>query len=307
MAGIHPPAFRLPDAARVGAVRYQIADLERSLWFYRDLVGLHLHYRGTMGNGLLVARLGVPGGGVLLELVEKKGARPMPRTGRLGLYHSALLLPSRAALGSFVGHLEAAHFPFGSSDHLVSEALYLRDPDGLTLEVYADRPRSAWVVRGNEYIATLDPLNLEDLKSAAGGDRWAGVPAGSVIGHVHFYVGDLDRAAAFYHRGLGMDKVLWSLPGALFMSAGGYHHHVGTNMWVSGAPVATDDDTRLLHWELIVPDVATVDNVAASLVQAGFRVLSGSSSGVTEGASAVDDWGIHVQVRTEENCASVLR
>ena len=301
MVGVRPSAFRLPDAAHIGIVRYQIADLERSLWFYRDLVGLHVHYRGTMGNGLQVTRLGAPGGRVLLELVEKKGVRPVPRTGRLGLYHSALLLPSRAALGSFVEHLEAAHFPFGSSDHSVSEALYLRDPDGLTLEVYADRPRSAWVVRENEYVATLDPLDLEDLKSAAAGERWTGVPAGSVIGHVHFYVGDLDRAAAFYHRGLGMDKVLWSLPGALFMSAAGYHHHVGTNTWVSGAPVATDDDARLLDWELVVPDQATVKKVAASLVEAGFPVLASSSGEVTDGASARDDWGINVQVRTEEH------
>jgi catechol 2,3-dioxygenase len=300
MAGIPPSGFRLPDQARIGAVQYQIADMKRALWFYRDLVGLRLHYRGTTGNGLSVARLGVSGGTVLLELFEKKGARPVPRTGRLGLYHSALLLPTRAALGAFVQHLEAAGFPFGSSDHLVSEALYLRDPDGLTLEVYADRPRSAWVVRENEYIATLDPLDLADLKSAAGGARWAGVPAGSVIGHVHFYVGDLERAAAFYHHGLGLDLVMWSLPGALFLSAGGYHHHVGTNTWIWDAPVATDDDVRLLSWELVVPDAATVGNVANSLVEAGFPALVGGYPGA-EGASAKDDWGIHVQVRTEEH------
>ncbi len=298
MAGIHPANFRLPDQTRIGAVRYQIADLDQALWFYRDLVGLHLHDRGTAGNGLQVAYLGVPGGAVLLELVEKKGVRPVPRSGRLGLYHSALLLPSRAALGSFVTHLEAAHFPFGSSDHLVSEALYLRDPDGITLEVYADRPRSEWVVRGDEYVATLDPLNLEDLKLSAAGARWTGVPVGSVIGHVHFYVGDLERAAAFYHRGLGMDKVVWSLPGALFMSAGGYHHHVGTNTWVSGAPVATDDDARLIHWELIVPDAATVDALSQSLGEAGFPVLRASYGAATEGLSARDDWGITVNVRT---------
>jgi catechol 2,3-dioxygenase len=276
------------------------------LWFYRDLVGLHLLERVDV-PGPPRARLGAAGGGTLLVLTEKKGARPVPRTGRLGLYHSALLLPSRAALGSFVEHLEAAHFPFGSSDHLVSEALYLRDPDGITLEVYADRPRSEWVVRGNEYVATLDPLDLKDLKSAAGGEPWAGVPAGSVIGHVHFYVGDLDRAAAFYHQGLGLDKVIWSLPGALFLSAGGYHHHVGTNTWVSGAPVATDDDARLLSWELVVPDAATVDKVAASLVEAGFRTLNARRGDATDGVSAMDDWGIQVQVQTEQNCMADFR
>ena len=189
----------------------------------------------------------------------------------------------------------------------MSEALYLRDPDGLTLEVYADRPRSEWVVRKNEYVATLDPLDLEALKEVAGGARWTGVPAGSVIGHVHFYVGDLDRAAAFYHQGLGLDKVGWSLPGALFMSAGGYHHHVATNTWVSGAPVATDDDVRLLSWELVVPDAATVDKVAASLVSAGFRTMNAREGDATDCASAMDDWGIQVQVQTEQNCMSDFR
>ena len=306
MAGIHPSAFRLPETARVGAVQYQVADLERSLGFYRDLVGLHLLER-IDAPGPPRARLGAAAGGTLLVLTEKKGARPVPRTGRLGLYHSALLLPSRAALGSFVQHLEAAHFPFASSDHLVSEALYLHDPDDLTLEVYADRPRSAWVVRENEYVATLDPLNLEDLKSAAAGERWTGVPAGSVIGHVHFYVGDLERAHAFYHQGLGLDIVMWSLQGALFFSAGGYHHHVGTNEWLSGAAVATDDDARLLSWELVVPDAATVDKVAASLVEAGFRTLNARYGDATDGTSARDDWGIQVLVQTEQNCMSDFR
>jgi len=287
--------FRLPDSAHVGAVRYQIADLERSLWFYRDLVGLHLLDRVDV-PGPPRARLGVPSGAVLLELVEKKGARPVRRTGQLGLYHSALLLPSRVSLGSFVRHLEASGFPFGSADHLVSEALYLRDPDGLTLEVYADRARSQWAKRDGEYLTALDPLDLEGLRALAAGEPWSGVPDGSVIGHVHFYVGDLERAAAFYHHGLGLDIVMWSLPGALFMSAGSYHHHVGTNVWAAGAPVATDDDAGLLFWELVVPDAATVNNVAASLVDAGFRVLSAGDSGATESASAIDDWGIRVTI-----------
>jgi catechol 2,3-dioxygenase len=289
MPGIQPSPFRLPESARVGAVRYQVADLERALWFYRDLVGLHLQDQLTSDDALR-ARLGAEGGPMLLELVEKKGVRPFPRSGRLGLYHSALLLASREALGSFVQHLESAGFPFGSSDHLVSEALYLRDPDGLTLEVYADRPRSEWVVRGDEYVATLDPLDLVDLKAVAGA-RWSGVPAGSVIGHVHFYVGDLDRAAAFYHHGLGLDKVMWSLPGALFLSAGGYHHHVGTNTWVSGAPVATDADARLLDWELRLPDESAVAAAARSLEQAGFAVTRADSA-----VLAKDDWGIVVKI-----------
>jgi catechol 2,3-dioxygenase len=291
MPGVRPSAHRLPDAARVGAVRYQIADLERSLWFYRDLVGLRELERETVGGSPRV-RLGAAGAsGVLVELVERKGARPVPRTGRLGLYHSALLLPSRESLGAFVRHLDAARFPAAASDHLVSEALYLRDPDGLTLEVYADRPRADWVVRDNQYVAALDPLDWEGLRALAPEVRWTGVPAGAVIGHVHFYVSDLTEAASFYHGGLGLDKVMWSLPGALFLSAGGYHHHVGTNTWLSGAPVATDADARLLEWELLVPDPADVEAAAASLGLAGHRATRDD-----EAALSADPWGTTVRI-----------
>lgn len=290
--GIRPPTFRLPDAAHVGAVRYQVADLQRSLWFYRDLVGLYVIDRQD-SDVAPRARLGAADGrAVLLELVEKAGARPIPRSGRLGLYHSALLLPSRAALGSFITHLNAAGFPVGSADHSFSEALYLRDPDGITLEVYADRPRAEWVIRDGEIVGTLDPLDTAALVDLAAGSPWAGVPAGSVIGHVHFYVGDLDEAASFYHAALGLDKVGWSLPGALFLSAGGYHHHVGANTWLSGAPVATDADARLLEWELVVPDRGSLIAVANSLGHAGYPV-----SPVGPDFRAVDRWGIAVKIK----------
>ena len=288
--GIPPPGFRLPDSAHVGAVRYQVADLGRSLWFYQELVGLHLIDRedGASPRARLGAAGGVP---VLLELVQKKGARAMPARGRLGLYHSALLLPTRTGLGSFVRHLDKTGYPVASADHLISEALYLRDPDGLTLEVYADRPREAWTVRDGEIVATIDPLDMDSLRKAGAEDRWSGVPVGSTIGHVHFFVGDLEQAAAFYHQGLGLDKVMWSLPGALFLSAGGYHHHVGTNTWAAGAPVAADQDVRLLEWELVVPNEASVDAVAASLNRAGIHVNAAGQ------VTAEDPWGITVKIR----------
>ena len=290
-AGIAPPGFRLPAAAHVGAVRYQVADLQRSLWLYRDLVGMQLIDRQDSDESPR-ARLGAADGRVvLLELVEKQGARPVPRSGRLGLYHSALLLPSRAALGSFITHLNEAGFPAGSADHSFSEALYLRDPDGITLEVYADRPRDEWVIRDREIVGTLDPLDTAALVGLSAGSPWTGAPAGSVIGHVHFYVGDLDEAAAFYHAGLGLDKVGWSLPGALFMSAGGYHHHVGVNTWLADAPVATDADARLLEWELVVPDRGSLIAAANSLGHAGHPV-----SLVGTEIRAVDRWGIAVKI-----------
>lgn len=142
---------------------------------------------------------------------------------------------------------------------------------------------------------TTDPLDVEDLLRAGGGERWTGLPAGTVIGHVHFFVGDLARAEDFYHAGLGLDKTVWSYPGALFLAAGGYHHHVGTNTWAAGAPAATDEDARLLEWELVVPSAAEAERAAASLAAAGWAVER-----VPGGALARDPWGTAVRVRGED-------
>ena len=230
-AGIRPPGYRLPDATRLGRVRLQVASLDRSLPFYEDVLGLR---RLDRRDG--VATLGASGDGTaLVELHERAGARPVPRRGRLGLYHFAVLLPDRAALGRFLAHLAARGVRAGMSDHAVSEALYLTDPDGLGIEVYADRPRDAWRYAGRQLHMHTEPLDTASLLAAGGGAPWAGMPPGTVIGHVHLHVGDIDAAAAFYHAALGFDKVVWSYPGALFLSAGGYHHHLGTNTWAAGA------------------------------------------------------------------------
>jgi catechol 2,3-dioxygenase len=188
------------------------------------------------------------------------------------LYHFAILLPTRAALGQFVRHLASIGAYAGMSDHFVSEAVYLHDPDGLGIEVYADRPRSSWRIDNRQLAMASEPLDVASLLADAGNESWAGAPRGTTIGHVHLYVRDIDQAAAFYHEGLGFDKIVWSYPGALFMSAGGYHHHLGTNTWAAGAALATDADAHMLEWELIVPDVASVDAAAANLSGRGFNV-----------------------------------
>jgi catechol 2,3-dioxygenase len=229
---------------------------------------------------------------VLIELTEKKGVRNVPRRGLLGLYHFAVLLPDRAALGRFVAHLGEIGAYAGMSDHLVSEAVYLTDPDGLGIEVYADRPRETWSARDRQIEMTTKPLDVNSVVAAAGGEKWDGMPPGTKIGHVHFYVGDIDQAAAFYHTGLGMDKIVWNYPGALFMSAGGYHHHVGVNTWAQGASPATDDDARLLDWELFVPDSSSVDAAAKSIGDAGFEVSRDGDTVV-----ARDGWGIRLRLR----------
>jgi catechol 2,3-dioxygenase len=265
--GIQPPEYRLPDPTHVGLVRLQVSDLARSLAFYTGVIGLRAIFAS---DG--VARLApVEDAAALIELHERQGVRPVPRRGRLGLYHIAILLPDRAALGRFFAHLAATDTPAGSADHLVSEALYLRDPDNLGIEVYADRPRSSWRADARELQMTTAPLDLRSLTAAGGNEPWAGTPAGTVIGHVHLHVGDLGRAEAFYHVALGLNKTVWSYPGALFLSAGGYHHHLGTNVWAAGAPPATPQDARLIDWELVLPSRGDADAAAGHVAAAGYE------------------------------------
>jgi len=140
-----------------------------------------------------------------------------------------------------------------------------------------------------------EPLDVDDLVRAAGAERWSGMPAGTVVGHVHLFVGDLDAAARFYHAGLGFDKVVWSYPGALFLSAGGYHHHLGTNTWAAGAALAGDNDARLLEWELGVPTVADAKAALASVEKSGAKVETTADGGV-----ARDPWGTAVRLRGAE-------
>jgi catechol 2,3-dioxygenase len=289
--GIAPPGYRLPAETRLGPVRLQVSDLSRSLAFYQGRLGFHLLDR-QVGSAMLGAADRRP----LLHLREHQGARPVPRQGRLGLYHYAVLLPDRAALARFARHLLAGRVPTGMSDHTVSEALYLRDPDGLGIEVYADRPRGTWPLRGREIAMTSGPLDLDRLLPAGGDRNWAGMPAGTVIGHMHLSVSDLERAAAFYHAGLGFDKVVWGYLGALFFSAGGYHHHLGTNTWSAGALPAGGDDARLLQWSVLLPDAGEADAAARSLGQAGFEV-----HGETGDWIARDPWGTDVRLLADTN------
>jgi catechol 2,3-dioxygenase len=286
--GIAPSGHRLPAGIRLGPVTLQVADLERSLAYYRDVLGLRVAEQAP-GTATLAAH---GDAAPLVVLREKRGVAPVPRRGRLGLYHFAVLLPDRAALGRFVAHLAQIGERAGASDHLVSEALYLQDPDGLGIEVYADRPRSAWRSEARQLVMATEPLDLQDLVRVAGGEPWTGMPAGTVIGHVHLYVADIGAAAAFYHEGLGLDKVVWSYPGALFLSAGGYHHHLGVNTWAAGAAPATDDDARLLEWEIVLPSAAAAGAALNHLASAGNTVERASDGGV-----ARDPWGTAVRLR----------
>jgi catechol 2,3-dioxygenase len=288
--GIRPRDYRLPEATRLGRVRLQVADLDRSLAYYDKVLGFRVIRRTTES-----VVLGPHGDDrEIVELRQDASARPVPERGLLGLYHFAILLPDRAALGRFVAHLAELGLRAGMADHAVSEAIYLTDPDGLGIEVYADRARATWRYDERQIYMTTARLNPEDLIRAAKGERWTGMPAGTVLGHVHLYVDDIDQATAFYHDALGFDKVVWSYPGALFLSAGGYHHHLGTNTWAAGAPRATDKDARLLEWEIIVPSASDADRAAASLKSAGYAVTKDENTWQT-----VDPWGTALRLVPE--------
>lgn len=285
--GIAAPGFRLPDETHIGRVRLQISDLDRSVAYYEKVLGMRVIERSASS-----AQLGPNGEDVvLIELVEKPGVRQVSRRGLLGLYHFAVLLPDRASLGSFLVHLSEIGAYAGMSDHLVSEALYLTDPDGLGIEVYADRPRETWAASDHQLTMTTKPLDVESVVEAANGKKWDGAPKGTRIGHVHFHVGDIAQAESFYHKALGLDKIVWSYPGALFMSAGGYHHHVGVNTWAQGSPPATDDDARLLDWELKLPNAEVVDAAARSIESQGFNVSRDENEAITR-----DGWGIRLRL-----------
>src|SRR5450631_4336107 len=194
--GILAPGYRLPAASHVGLVRLAVSNLERSIAFYTAVIGLTV-FPPMDGQSSKVVRLGVQrGDDVLLELEATPEVQPIGHRKKLGLYHTAFLLPTREALSSFVQHLNDNGVYFGSSDHLYSEALYLTDPDGLSVEVYADRPRSQWMVEGNELVAAVNPLNLSKLPPVSKGS-WGGAPSGTTIGHIHLYVGDLGDARSF--------------------------------------------------------------------------------------------------------------
>ena len=275
-------AAPLPDTLRLGAVRLQVTDLPRSLDYYQTVLGLRAVDSGDATAALYADGEPAP----LVELVERRDASPIRANSRLGLYHFAILLPDRAALGRFLAHLAQLGTRLGASDHLVSEALYLRDPDGLGIEVYADRPRSTWRIVNGEIAMATDPLDSAGVLAAGQGAPWTGMPAGTVMGHVHLHVGDIDAASRFYHDALGLDRMVSSYPGALFLSAGGYHHHLGVNTWAGAAPPASERDARLLEWRVLLPSADELRIVAERIAAAGHPVDRDGSTWVTR-----DPWG----------------
>ncbi len=262
----NPAALEAPLEATtaLGAVRLTVADVERMQAFYERSVGLR-----PIGNSDGVRRLGVEGT-CLVELVADPAAPARPRR-TSGLFHLAILVPDRRSLAAALRRVAESGWRFsGASDHLVSEALYLDDPEGNGIEIYRDRPRSEWrYSEGTLEMATL-PLDLQGvLGDLDEGDADDGMPAGTRIGHVHLNVSGLDEAERFYAGLLGFDVMVRGYPGALFVSAGGYHHHIGLNTW-NRATSAPRPGARGLRSFTVAVSSGDLERIAERLRAAGY-------------------------------------
>ncbi|HEX9068165.1 MAG TPA: VOC family protein [Ktedonobacterales bacterium] len=260
-------AAKMDPRARIGEVHLTITNLDQSLAYYQDRIGLRLH-----GRDGAVARMGA-GGPDLLVLHENPEARRAPRT--TGLYHFAILVPTRRDLGLVIEHIATTRTPLqGVADHLVSEALYLGDPDGNGIEIYRDRPRSEWNYDGSTVRMASDPLDFDgilgELEREPG--TWDGLPTGTTIGHVHLEVSRIPETQAFYHDVLGFD-VMAQWHGALFVSAGGYHHHLGLNTWKGvGLPPAPEEAIGLKYFTVELSSQDEVKRVAERVSAAGHPI-----------------------------------
>lgn len=231
----------------VGEVNIKVTDLDKSLPFYQNIIGFNV-LEQTDRKAVLTADGKMP----LLTLEQPVDVLPKEER-TTGLFHFAILLPSRGNLSSFLRHVAQAGSRLGASDHLVSEALYLNDPDGNGVEVYHDRPSNEWSWSDEQVAMATEPLDADSLL-AESDKEWDGLPAGTVMGHIHLHVANLQNTETFYVDGLGF-QVVTNYPGALFTSTGSYHHHIGLNIWNGeNAPSPSENSAGLNWYTLIFPD-----------------------------------------------------
>jgi catechol 2,3-dioxygenase len=253
----------LPPETRMGPVELTVSDLERSLDYYRRAIGLSVLDQED-------GRASLGGDSELLVLDELPGAQPAPRN--TGLFHFALLVPERGELARWLAHALREQVPLtGASDHFVSEAIYLRDPDAHGIEIYADRPREMW--EGQVGRMTTEPLDLENLLGElddSQGAEFDALPGGTVMGHVHLQVAEIPETVRFYRDVLGFDLTVAIGSQAAFLSAGGYHHHVGANTWQSaGAPPPPEGSAALRRATIVFPDAESRDEAVRRVADDG--------------------------------------
>jgi catechol 2,3-dioxygenase len=280
------PTFASRTPLHIGAVGLKVRDLERVARFYNAALGL-----AVLGTSRDAAELGA-GGVPLVRLEQNDSAKPDdPR--EAGLYHTAFLMPTRADLARWILHAARSKVPLtGASDHAVSEAFYLDDPEGNGVEVYSDRPAETWQWTGDDLRITTDPLDVEDIvREVPSTADYPEAPGGLRIGHVHLRVGNVARAEAFYRDIVGLD-VTRRRHGASFMSSGRYHHHIAANVWHSAGAKERDPERAGLSWlELGAADGASFGALRNRLAQAGLPISAGAA-----GIETVDPWGTHLRI-----------
>ncbi|MHB1295753.1 MAG: VOC family protein [Anaerolineae bacterium] len=259
----------LHPATKVGSVTIKVADLQRSEEFYVTVIGLRVLERNE-GTVLLGA-----GGRPIVRLEHVPGAPPQPPE-TTGLYHMAILLPDGHALAVKASQLLSAHRPLGRADHLVSEALYLSDPDGIGIEIYRDRPRENWPQHGGQVEMSSEPLDMTSLLARLRANDPAladpAVPDDTRMGHMHLRVSDLTEGERFYRGVLGFD-VTARVPGAVFLAAGGYHHHIALNVWQSqGGHPPAEHVAGMREFSILLPDRGELARVVARIEAAGLAV-----------------------------------
>jgi catechol 2,3-dioxygenase len=263
-------SYQLSPAIELGEVKLKVSNLARSITFYQEVVGLKV-----LNQDSATAEFSVDGKNVLLKIEEINKAEVIPRRSAAGLYHFAILVPTREALGLSLRNLIQSGIHIGQADHIVSEALYIADPDNNGIEIYADRPRETWKrdVSG-DYIMASNPIDWDGLLIAAGDTAWIGLPPGTIMGHVHFHVKNLQKSKEFYCDILGFNVEVNALHmGALFIAAGGYHHHIGLNIW-AGENVSTPSSnaTGLAYATIVFPNHSALESTLEQIQKAGIPI-----------------------------------
>lgn len=273
--------FHRKPTTFVGHVNIKVMNIERSIQFYKEILGFEV-----LEQTASTVRLTADGKTNILSLEQPSDV--IPKQGRTtGLYHFALLLPEKKDLANIVVHLVENGIRFGSSDHLVSEALYLHDPDGNEIEIYIDRAPSDWSWSGEEVAMAVDPLDFERLLKNRE-DTWKGLPEETVMGHIHLHVSELVKTEEFYVKGLGFDVVNRYGTQALFLSTGKYHHHIGVNTWNGvGAPKPPENSVGMESFTLILPNQEAIKETAKRLEEIGASVKEEYGKHITYDPSGI--------------------
>ncbi|WP_108671686.1 VOC family protein [Peribacillus acanthi] len=252
----------------IDSISLKVVDLNRSIQFYEGVLGFQVLDRGD-GKAILGINQ-TP----FLYINQPDGIKPKEAR-RTGLYHFAILLPNRIQLGSFLNHMiNSGHSLQGASDHLVSEAIYLADPDGNGIEVYADRPSDTWKWNNGEVEMASIPLDVQNLLAVSQGKAWVGMPNGTTIGHIHLHVKELNESEKFYTNGLDFDVVTRYGGQALFISYNQYHHHIGLNTWNGvGAPEPSENSVGMVHYTIKFRDAEKLSKIIEQLNLLGALIV----------------------------------